>query len=650
MKALFSALVLAATLAGSIGGEPMRAELKSDRVAIFNGGRLFTEYLFTADEKYPYFFPVNGPHSGESVTSRRNEKYPHHSSIFFGCDRVDGGNFWQEGNDRGRIVSKDVRLVRASGDEVVFEQDCRWERLGSEAPFSDHRRIAISAPSAEERIIDFDITLTALLAVRIEKTNHSLFSVRMAPDLSPTGGGSLTNAHGGSAERGTFGRPAPWADCRGTRGGATEGVAVLVHPDNRWSPSPWFTRDYGFLSPTPMNWIDAKGVAFAPGEKLRLRYRVIVHGDNPRPAALQAHFERWAGLPSAPSTVQVPPKVQPSAAGPLLKVSLAMRDGMRFDPPRFAAQPGQEVLVEIENADTTHQMHNFLVVRPGKLKAVVEAALQLGEHGPEKQFNPATDDVLIASALLQPEQKTRVRFRLPETAGIHPYVCTFPGHGVVMFGAIYSGVPMPAADKDPNIPQHAAQSLVAGGGRRPFVQRMFMPDAGPAAIAVALPDGQNFCWDAGQCRLRYAWRGAFIDARGYWGGNGSRLAEVPVAPWWRAPKQDFPLRFGRADAPPPDVAFLGYDLDGGVPEFHYRVAATEVFEKIVSTPGGAALELHYRIPRAQQPLTCQLPGGIWKSSAGSIDNGVLTLSTQQAAAFTLTLTEPDGLHPHSSKP
>ncbi|GAF95919.1 unnamed protein product, partial [marine sediment metagenome] len=34
----------------------------------------------------------------------------------------------------------------------------------------------------------------------------------------------------------------------GTRDGITEGIAILQHPDNRWFPAKWFTRDYGFFS------------------------------------------------------------------------------------------------------------------------------------------------------------------------------------------------------------------------------------------------------------------------------------------------------------------------------------------------------------------------------------------------------------------
>jgi hypothetical protein len=262
--------------------------------------RLFTEYLYTPDSKYPYFYPVNGPRTGRSVTVRQTNPYPHHSSLFFGCDRVNGGNYWQEGLERGRIISQKVRLIQAAGEKVVFEQRCRWERPGAESPLQDNRVISICAPSADLRFIDFEITLTALIKVRIEKTNHSLFSARIAPELAAAAGGILMNAEGDRGERQTFGKRSAWADYRGARQGNVEGLAIFCHPSNHGFPPPWFTRDYGFFSPTPMNWLEQGAMEMSPGEKLHLRYRVMVHGGNPAKAELQTQFEQWTGQARPP--------------------------------------------------------------------------------------------------------------------------------------------------------------------------------------------------------------------------------------------------------------------------------------------------------------------------------------------------------------
>lgn len=284
----------AAAAGAGTSARRLKAMQEPNRIRVFVGDALFTEYLFGPETKLPHFYPVNGPATGRSVTGTRLDPYPHHTSVFFGCDLVNGGNYWQEAPERGRIASRAVRLVQAEGESVVFEQDSVWERPGAESPFSDHRRVTLSAPGADRRHLDFEITLTALTDVRILKNNHSLFSVRMAPDLSVTGGGTLVNAAGESGEKATFGRTSTWMDARGRRGGVTEGVAVLPHPQNRWSPPTWFTRDYGFFSPTPMFWLEGGELRLAKGEVVKLRYRVVVHADAPSPEVLEGMCRDWA--------------------------------------------------------------------------------------------------------------------------------------------------------------------------------------------------------------------------------------------------------------------------------------------------------------------------------------------------------------------
>lgn len=344
--------------------------------------------------------------------------------------------------------------------------------------------------------------------------------------------------------------------------------------------------------------------------------------------------------PAAKSAEEKPATPKPATSRKPVTFNISMRDGLRFDPPRVSAKAGDEIVVNLENADSTHQMHNFLVLQPGKLQVIVQAAMDLGENGPAKGFIPQSPEIIVHSAVLDPEGKTVVKFKLPDAPAVYPYVCTMPGHGMVMYGAIYADVPMPPLAKDPNIPPTAVQAMVAGGGRRPFVQRMFVPDAGPAAIAVALQGDQNFVWDAGQCRLRYAWNGGFIDASDYWRGNGRDLAKLLGEPWWNAPIDEFPIRIGDGKTTP-KIKFLGYKLEKGLPEFHYRVDETEVFEKITEGKTHGSLSLHYRIPKLAKPLTYRAADSNfarWSSSVGAFKDGALTLTPAQAAAFTLTLT------------
>lgn len=265
-----------------------------NRIDVTIGEQFFASYRFQPDEKYPFFFPVNGPVSGAGVTSMRNGQYPHHSSLFFGCDRVNGGNYWQEGLERGRIISVGARIVEAKGERVVIEDECIWKRPDAEAPIMDRRKIIISAPSPELYQLDFDIEMEMLIDVTIQKTNHSLFSARVDPDLTVKQGGVMINSEGKQGEKGTFGVGAAWIDCYGERKTGKEGIAIMQHPSNRWYPSLWFTRDYGFMSPTPMYWPEnGKTTDLKKGEKIALRYRVLIHKGDSQEAGIATLFEQY---------------------------------------------------------------------------------------------------------------------------------------------------------------------------------------------------------------------------------------------------------------------------------------------------------------------------------------------------------------------
>ncbi|MCC5928095.1 MAG: PmoA family protein [Cyclobacteriaceae bacterium] len=266
-----------------------------DRVDVYIRGNLFTSYHMLPNEKYPYFFPVNGP-SKASVTSMRNANFPHHSSLFFGCDKVNGGNYWQEGPERGQIKTVRLDVLNSEGEQVVMENECIWSRPGAMSPIRDLRRIVISEINETMFQIDFEVVMEMLMDVQIERTNHSLFSARMDADLAATNGGTMINAEADRNEAGTFGKASAWIDFYGKRMGKQEGLALMQHPGNTWYPSPWFTRDYGFISPTPMYWPEdpEKGWQLKKGEKVHLHYRVLVHSGDHSEADIAGQFKKYA--------------------------------------------------------------------------------------------------------------------------------------------------------------------------------------------------------------------------------------------------------------------------------------------------------------------------------------------------------------------
>jgi hypothetical protein len=260
--------------------------------------RLLTCYRAHRSQKYPYLFPLTGPVSGASLTDETTLPYPHHRSLFFGCDRVNGGNYWQEDYDKGQILSTGPKLGATSKTSVEILDACDWRKPGGPVVMKDQRKITVQVPDERVRFVDWEIVWQAVENITIQKTNHSLFSMRAALDITPKGGGTLINADGDTGEKGTYGKKSAWCGFHGQRAngpaGCVEGIAIFDHPKNPWSPCPWFTRDYGFASPTPMYFMD-KPWTLAAGQSVTLRYRVVLHAGDPKAARLDALHKEWAG-------------------------------------------------------------------------------------------------------------------------------------------------------------------------------------------------------------------------------------------------------------------------------------------------------------------------------------------------------------------
>jgi hypothetical protein len=258
--------------------------------------RPLTCYRAHRSQKYPYFYPLTGPLSGLPLTDETTLPYPHHRSLFFACDRVNGGNYWQEGYETGQILSSGPKLEMESKEKIVIADRTDWQKPGGPVVMRDSRQLTITAPSAEVRFVDWEIQWTAVENVTVVKTNHSLFSIRAALDITPKGGGNLMNAEGETGEKGTYGKKSAWCGFYGKRAqqpGVTEGIAIFDHPKNPWAPTPWFTRDYGFASPTPLYFVETDWKLPA-GESVNLKYRVVLHAGDPGKANLAGLYKQWA--------------------------------------------------------------------------------------------------------------------------------------------------------------------------------------------------------------------------------------------------------------------------------------------------------------------------------------------------------------------
>ena len=134
-------------------------------------------------------------------------------------------------------------------------------------------------------------------------------------------------------------------------------------------------------------------------------------------------------------------------------MEIRAKAGLQFSIVRFEAKPNQKIHLNIFNED--EMAHNLVFTKPGQRAAVANAALNLGEKAEEKNWVPDLDSVLWNTPVLKPGEGHELKFQAPKEKGIYPYVCTFIGHGFVMYGAMYVGTTMPELSKDQNIPEFA---------------------------------------------------------------------------------------------------------------------------------------------------------------------------------------------------
>lgn len=338
-------------------------------------------------------------------------------------------------------------------------------------------------------------------------------------------------------------------------------------------------------------------------------------------------------------------------------ISLKALTGLQYDQVRFSVKPGAKVKLTLTNSDD--MSHNLVFTLPGKRQEVVDAALKLGEKGIALSYVPQLPSVLWSIPVISPGESMTITFTVPEKPGIYPFVCTYPGHGFVMYGAMYvTGEAMPPLKDDQNIPPNRRMEMDKGStdghsahlmqshpykDLPPYLYRTFIQDSGPAAIAVRLPQRLSYFWDAGGCRLRYATSGEFLDMKELWAGHRQAVARNLGQIFYRD-KTEYPLRTG-SPGNIPEVQFKGYKLINRYPEFHYLINGIDVYELIKEKTDGSGLLRTFRIPKANQSVwfVFSPDDGIdYAFSGGKLSDGKLELSPAAARQFTISMTKKGG--------
>ena len=264
---------------------------------------VLTCYRAEALQKYPYFYPLRALKSGLSLVMETGQPWPHHRGVFFGADKVNGANYWQNNPDKDRIISKKLTLGECTEKSVEILNECLWMPFEGEPIIADKRRFALTIINDETYTLDCFFELTALKEVVFVKTNHGLFGVRTENDLSMDGGGVLLNSEGQQTEPNTHTKYARWMTAYGKRygrnDGLVEGLAIMSPPYKRspFDRSVWFTRNYGNFSPNPFDsFADDEKFIMPKDDVLRLAYRIVAFTGTPANSFLNAQWDEFTTL------------------------------------------------------------------------------------------------------------------------------------------------------------------------------------------------------------------------------------------------------------------------------------------------------------------------------------------------------------------
>jgi len=112
-----------------------------------------------------------------------------------------------------------------------------------------------------------------------------------------------------------------------------------------------------------------------------------------------------------------------------------LKEQMRYDRRSFAVAPGMPVKLVFKNPDAMD--HNLVITQPGAKSEVAMAAMMLGPDGVNRDWLPDSKKILVASKLLSMGEEYTLEFTAPAEKGEYDYVCTFPGHWMLMNGVMH---------------------------------------------------------------------------------------------------------------------------------------------------------------------------------------------------------------------
>jgi azurin len=125
---------------------------------------------------------------------------------------------------------------------------------------------------------------------------------------------------------------------------------------------------------------------------------------------------------------------KPAAAAVTLEIG-SKGDELAYDKAELTAAAGSKITLKIKNnaSAASGNKHNWVLVKQGQAEAVALDGIAAGDAGGYLKAGDAR--VIAFSKMVESGKEESVTFDAP-AAGSYDFICTFPGHYVVMKGKL----------------------------------------------------------------------------------------------------------------------------------------------------------------------------------------------------------------------
>lgn len=116
------------------------------------------------------------------------------------------------------------------------------------------------------------------------------------------------------------------------------------------------------------------------------------------------------------------------------EITIQTAPGLQFATKEFRVKSGERISLLFDNTDALP--HNLVIVKPGAYERVGEVANAMitDPAAFERHYVPDFPAVLFHTSMIEPHRDETIHFTAPAEPGEYPYMCTFPGHWLLMKG------------------------------------------------------------------------------------------------------------------------------------------------------------------------------------------------------------------------